>query len=135
MSAEYQLYQKLLQMDLQESDKNKLLVGRHVKHFCSCNQKANALQLMRDFIIKVRLPSPTIEKELSTETADPAERTKSVNKLSQSVPIRSVPDLPGFDADDALTSPTNTDRKQALDDYMLRTAMVREPASHAFRAL
>ncbi|OQV22247.1 Phosphoinositide 3-kinase regulatory subunit 4 [Hypsibius exemplaris] len=105
-TAEYQLYQKLHALDVRPQDKIKIM-------------------LSKDFISKLRLPSQTMEKELALEAEVQSERTKKTTKLSQSVPIRSVPEIPGFEGVvDALSVPSSLSRrnKQTINDFMLRNS-------------
>lgn len=81
---------------------------------------------MLDFVLKLRIPSQTMEKELAMEADTLSERTKIVTKIEHTVPVRSVPEIPGFEGVVDLMVPSSLPRrdKQTINDYMLRTAMV-----------
>ncbi|XP_055329970.1 phosphoinositide 3-kinase regulatory subunit 4-like isoform X2 [Paramacrobiotus metropolitanus] len=107
--AENQLYQKLHAHEIVPTDKAKVL-------------------LMKDFIMRLRLPSPTMEQELAIQAEDQAERTKNTVKIGPSVPIRSIPEPPGLEAVDSMSSSATLTKgsKQLVNDVALRTAMNEE---------
>ncbi|GAV05374.1 hypothetical protein RvY_15521 [Ramazzottius varieornatus] len=107
--SEYQLYQRLHSFGISENDRKKIL-------------------LMLDFVLKLRIPSQTMEKELAMEADTLSERTKIVTKIEHTVPVRSVPEIPGFEGVVDLMVPSSLPRrdKQTINDYMLRTAMSQE---------